>query len=824
MSSSTGAPADTRRPASRRSLVVAALFSSGICISELCLDTPARLLAIIAAALAVAGVLLRGPTRRIGLTLAVVALGMAWHTWRIESRAPERLRAYLGDEPRLLCIRGTVVNTPRVEPLKRGRFSAFAWTDDVTRFELRVRAIIDTKGAIIPIQGGLWVRLDGDQPEFAAGDVVEITGFARTLDPPRNPGARDVRRFGAQVGIDGRIGGASVSAVRIIEPAEPYSFAQLKRSTRQRAAAWLAHTDADPEARAVLNALLFGERDADATEVNNSMIRLGLAHVLAISGLHLGILAGFIVISVRLTGERPRLEALLLTIVMVGYVLLLPARAPVIRATAMILGLLLAESSGRRYDRITVLGWIMVGVLVWRPLELWSMGFQLSFGVVAALILLSDRFHVHAFGPRPRRDEIGAWRAVWEWMRSACSASLCAWLIATPVIAFHIGIVSPWAAIGTLFIMPPVVVTLGLGYITTLFSLVSPELAGIAAPLCFSVTEWLLLLLGALENTRGGTLYVPRLSLPFTLAWLMMTVWWMTRGHWLDPRTLIATLVLLAWALLAIRTPSLPEDEVLRLDTIAVGDGSCHLIRSGREALLYDCGGSYFALGERELPDALRALGVRRIPTVVISHANLDHYLALPDIVERFGVERVLTGETVIAVGRDPESPVHQLMHELKLRGIAVEALVAGDTFQIGNAAATVLSPPEGRTWRRDNDSSVVLDIAATTDAGLRHLLMCGDIETEAMLELEASHPDLQAAVLEVPHHGSARPAAFDFVLWINPEVAIQSTGPRRLHDERWDHVKRGRRWHTTASEGAIRVSIRRDGSVTSRGWQEVVE
>ena len=96
---------------------------------------------------------------------------------------------------------------------------------------------------------------------------------------------------------------------------------------------------------------------------------------------------------------------------------------------------------------------------------------------------------------------------------------------------------------------------------------------------------------------------------------------------------------------------------------------------------------------------------------------------------------------------------------------------------------------------------------------------MTGDIEARAMAFLLEAHPDLHAAVMEVPHHGSAKPAAYDFVARVNPEVAVQSTGARRLGDERWDHVKQGRRWWITAADGAVRVEVHRDGRIESAGW-----
>ena len=100
-------------------------------------------------------------------------------------------------------------------------------------------------------------------------------------------------------------------------------------------------------------------------------------------------------------------------------------------------------------------------------------------------------------------------------------------------------------------------------------------------------------------------------------------------------------------------------------------------------------------------------------------------------------------------------------------------------------------------------------------------MLFTGDIETEAMAALIEGGADLRADGAEAPHHGSARPAAYDFVMRVDPAVVVQSTGPRRLGDERWESVKRGRSWRTTAAEGAATIEFRGDGSVVDWSWRE---
>ena len=116
---------------------------------------------------------------------------------------------------------------------------------------------------------------------------------------------------------------------------------------------------ASPEASALLEALLLGERSGAFDEVQATFTRLGLAHVLAISGMHLVVVAAGCVWLVRLTGDRGGLESLAAALVVCIYLVLVPARAPIVRAGLGVLVFLVADAAGRRYDRITLLGFAL---------------------------------------------------------------------------------------------------------------------------------------------------------------------------------------------------------------------------------------------------------------------------------------------------------------------------------------------------------------------------------------------------------------------------------------------------------------------------------
>jgi competence protein ComEC len=190
------------------------------------------------------------------------------------------------------------------------------------------------------------------------------------------------------------------------------------------------------------------------------------------------------------------------------------------------------------------------------------------------------------------------------------------------------------------------------------------------------------------------------------------------------------------------------------------------------------------------------------------------------DAARPLGVRRVLVPPQFLEQASDqPDGAAALLLRRLAALGVSVNAVSRGDTIGLGSVSFEVLHPAPEDRFGRDNDTSIVLRCAPIGPQGPR-LLLVGDIEREAMALLESREGDLRAEIVEVPHHGSARAFAYPFVVGLDPQILLQSTGPSRLLDERWDDVREGRQWWTTAGDGAITVIIRHDGSIETRSFR----
>ncbi len=768
---------------------------------------------------------LRARASRLGLLLIGVALVGAAHFQSRTSGVPAERLALSSQRDQPLAVEGVALENAIAAPGSQGRLAAFLIRPSMQRFRLKVRRVLDpnTFAPIREASGTLHVMVSGADVNVRSGDRVRVVGLARAVAPPLNPGQTDARAWAHQSGVVGRL---IVGASESITPSNSAEglFERLERrwlAWRGRLRARASIVDDSPERSAgadLLAALVLGARDPSTREVRDDFTRVGLAHMLSVSGLHLAALAFAALLALRLTGDYGWREPLIVCALILLYLAIVPARTPVMRAAAMTLALLAAQGAGRRHDRLSLLALVGVAILIWRPMELFSAGFQLSFGVVAGFLIFSRRVEERMFGPRADPDHEPITRRMARRLVGAGGAAVIAQVVSVPIVAFHFGVVSPYAWIATLLLAPVILPLLCAAYVVMLIALLSPGTAQALLPPIEAMAGTLAWAGDQLEALPGSFVRIPPVGLAWTIVALLVGCWWLWSGSLRRPAPTIALAIVIGWLALLARADGLPSSVVARIDTFAVGDGTCHLLRSDGEAMLWDCGSLDLDIGERTIPEALRALGVYRVGTMIISHPDIDHYSAAIDVAEATGVRRVLVGaSTLDAAAAAPRGAVAHALDELRRRGVEIQPVHAGDSWRIGRVRLDVIWPPEGLALRRENDASLVARATAPTSAGQRTALFTGDIQDESIARLLVSDADVRAQVVEAPHHGSARPLAFAFVEETRADIVVQSTGEGRAGDERWDDVKRGRIWWTTAVDGAASVTFEEDGAL--RTW-----
>ena len=752
---------------------------------------------------------------KVAVYVAAAAFGAAWVSYRVDHLPPHDLAAALGEEAVIVQLEGIATSTPEFRKPGGGSLARFDYRQPGTYFTMRVDAVMDSRGGPTGHRGRVFVKVGDAMPPFRPGDHLSLTGHLVPTRPPLNPGEFDRVSYARSLGQAGMVVVPDRRLVHV-EPSNSGSLVETwhkrRSQLRQQASGqllWnLPETDS-PNRAGLLKALLLGQREPDLDELNDSFQRVGLAHIMAISGLHLGILAGLVLLVVRFAGyPRPWHGWLMITVVL-AYLALIEVRLPVLRAGVMTMAACAGMAMGRQWQVGGLVALSAIGLLMWRPDQLFTAGFQLSFGVVLGLVYLQPPVRERWFG-KPDREAASTPAMALQWLYTTFATALVAWLVATPIVIYHFGIISPFGVVLSVVGVPIVAIILALGYLKLLLGIVLPSFAMLLAYPLAVVTDALISIVMHIDALPLASWSVPFASVGWTLAALAMVALW-ARG--LRPRfTILGVAVLAFW----LSWPMLPigSAPALRMDMLAVGDGTCIIIRSGGRAIAFDAGSSSsMNAGRQWIVPALRRLNVRTIDAIAISHPDIDHYSATLELVDAFKVPRVIvTPQFMQEVEHARHGPAAHVHRELSRRNVQVQTVVAGHEERLGEATLAWHYPrTDSRPARRNNEQSMLIHITA---AG-RTALLTGDLEGAGMAELLPLARSWQCDIVELPHHGSYNDLAAEFIAALDPAVVLQSTGHARWQADRWAAALVGTKRLVTARDGACWVQIASDGSMT---------
>ena len=757
------------------------------------------------------------------LLLGAMCFGAVWPIARHSFVADDDLALYVEAEPALARLRGVVLTTPQVRQISGGSMAQFNYQPPWMVFELDAKALVDRHGEAHRVSSKVWVSCATGIPALKPGDVIEAAGVLRAPPRPRNPGEFDMWRFARSQNQSALMHIEHPALLRVmLTDVSPWEWmTRLRDGMRQHASAWL-HADmpdsfregATSHHRAVLTAFLIGERAPELHEVGAAMQRTGLAHILAISGLHLTMLVALVLVVLGAAREPKRWHGVAAIVIVVAYLMLVEVRVPVLRAGVMVSFASLGIVLGRRVSVAGLVSLSLIAMVLFAPGEVAWPGFQLSFGVVYAIIYLSPALRARWFGnPNMLAGATGS--MLMEWLKTSVCVSIAAWAVATPIVLYHFGILSPLGAILSVIGVPAAGVVLALGYLKIVLSAILPSAGLLVGAALAWITDALIEVVLWVDKLPGASVALPMPDVVWALSaigWVAAVIFarekrW-TRTVWAWGAVLA---VWLCWPMMP-----WPSGPALRIDMLAVGDGSCYVIRTGGETIVFDAGtmgdpGS----GARVIVPAMRRLGITGVDTVIVSHANLDHFSAMIEVVDAFGAdELIVTPLFVQAAEEDAHGPEAALLSAASEREVGLALVSQGDARSWGEVQFEWLHPPEAATYKHVNDDAMVIRITA---AG-RRVLLCGDIQEDAMQDILAVRQasELAADVLELPHHGGFSEEAVQFVGAVDPRVVMQSTGYARLRRDRWAEALANVERLVTARDGACWVEIADDGAITT--------
>lgn len=506
--------------------------------------------------------------------------------------------------------------------------------------------------------------------------------------------------------------------------------------------------------RGLLPGLVVGDTSRLPADLRDDFRTVGLTHLVAVSGTNVAIVLAAVLALAGRAGVGLRWRPLLAGLALVAFVILARPSPSVLRAAVMgTIGLLALLTGGRRRAVPSLAAAVLVLVLISPDLAA-SPGFALSVLATAGLLVLAPPWRVALARRLP------------SWAADALAVPAAAQVACGPVIVALAGTLGLLSVPANLLAVPAVAPATVLGVVAALLAPVWLPLAQGAAWLAYLPTAWLVLLsrvgsalpLAVLpwpDGTGGALLLAGLTALAFPA---------LSRRRL--RRVLLAAVVAVATtcAGLALAAPGWPPTGWF-LVMCDIGQGDALVVRTGNhEALVIDAG------PDPDLVDGcLRRLAVRQVPLVVLTHPHADHVDGLPGVLRGRSV-----GAVEVGPADDPAMQAAKVTAWTQAAAVPLLRAAIGEVRQLGPARWSVLAP--GRTYhgtRSDpNNDSVVLRLEVAGSV----VLLAGDVEPEAQIDLLASGADVRADVLKVPHHGSDHQSPA-FLAAVGARVAITSVG-----------------------------------------------
>ncbi|AGK54991.1 DNA internalization-related competence protein ComEC/Rec2 [Bacillus sp. 1NLA3E] len=522
-------------------------------------------------------------------------------------------------------------------------------------------------------------------------------------------------------------------------------------------------------------ALLFGERSFMSTELVSSYQKIGIVHLLAISGLQVSFLTGVLfLVGIRLGIVREKMIDILL-VFLPFYALLTGATASVVRAVLMMLVILISlKVSNNRIQPLDALSIALLLSLFFGPFLIFDVGFQLTF-IASASLLLSTVFLSNGQGP----------------ISQLLLTSMIAQMSTLPIILFHFYEFSVLSLLANFLFVSffSVILTPFIFFVFILHPffgvLFEPLLWITNQTISFAnrLIEWLSLLpFQMITLGRPGVLLLLIYIVSITVVFF----------HWeRTPKKVVKVTILLVLPILLQIIVNImdPYGEITFID---VGQGDAIFIKLPyhQGKYLIDTGGivpfgkeewqeknQSFEVGKDVIIPFIKSKGISSIDKLILTHGDYDHMGGAESVMEGLNVKEILLPKV-----KNQSDLEGEIINLAKRKAITITYVSEGAGWKIGTSHFQILSPPVEMEGVDKNNGSVVIYVKL----GGLSWLFTGDMEEEMEKKLIKKHPSLQIDILKVGHHGSQSSTSEELLRQYHPEVAVISVGEKN----RYGHPK----------------------------------
>lgn len=745
--------------------------------------------------------------------------------------ARDRFRGNDTPDRRVLAtIRGQILTEPYVYK-QRWEFAKFTHADPASSFYLKVTEAEAVDGWQ-QVSGTVRVQVAQPVLDLQAGDYVQIYCWLDTFEPAGNPGQFDTAKYLARKNVFVAAYVQSRDGIEVLKGSGTGTVRKVKGKLRHWATrALLGRLSPDEQSRGLLEALLLGYRGNIDSDTYRAFRRTGLLHFISLSGLHLGILIGIVWWLCRVAGLLKRGRAIICIIAICIFLLIVPPRAPTLRA-AIICFVFCVSFFFRRYSNsLNTLSLAAIILLLIRPTQLFEAGWQLSFASVLGILLFYKRIHFFLYEKitgSPRRKEAPKTKLLFliiskpgPYLLRLFSMGLAAWLGGAGILLYHFYSINPLTSIWTVLVFPLVGAILTLGFLKIILFFLLPTLSAGLGVIVAGLSDaliWAVKLIALPDISQILIGRVPLSPIIFYYAFILFAGFAYLRRPAIKKVVCAAALVLIISLLAVTKWQRTYRDDLI-VTCLDVGHGQAIFAQfPGKTNVLFDAGSLYKNdVGGRIVSPFLDYSGINNIDAIAVSHGNVDHINGIPEIVQNRNVGAVYAGCAFLS-GPGQAETVRFLTEWLDRKGLKAEPIEQELNLSESVEVRTIWPSEQACEDERlsNNDKSAVW-LIEFAGAGI---LLCSDIENFAQGQLLRLFPNLKCEVVVVPHHGSLRTLEADFLQRLGAHTLIYSCSQRQYQARKKPAPEDKRKSFYTAEDGAVTIRIDKKGTITCSSYR----
>jgi competence protein ComEC len=664
------------------------------------------------------------------------------------------------------------------------------------------------------VNGSVLVTVYGKNERYRYGDELVLEVELTLPKPPSNPGGFNYREYLRRQKVYSTIKVGKTDVVHLLgsNRANPiaYKVFGFKDITRK-----IVSSNIPKEEASILAGILLGDRENIPVEMMDEFIKTGTIHILAISGLNVGLVAFIILAFFKLLHIPRRWRYFLTILFLIVYCIMTGGRPSVVRATIMAVVLLFGLAIDRDSDILNSLAVSALALLIFNPFYLFDPGFQLSFLTVIAIVILTPK--LEGFIKMDTQEEmVESWHfKTKRFIVKSISVSLSAWLGIIPLIAYYSNTFSPVTVLINLILIPLVTLATAIGFTLLISGIVSITLTKIFGAACWLSLVGLTKVVSSFSNMPFSSWRVSTPSIIFVLCYYIFLLICINYRQLRLSMGKVAIIGLFMINLFTWERGLESGHSSLKITFLDVGHGDAIFIEFPHSGnMLIDGGeGGDDDRGRWVISPFLWDRGITRIDTVLLTHPHSDHVGGLATVMRNFKVRYVLDNRMPF------NSTIYQGYNDMITKKRLNQRTVREGEEITGykDVELYLLHPPPEfmtETSSYENDNSIVVKVIYKG----KSILLCGDIEKAGIRNLlRYDEGLLNSTVLKVPHHGSYEEEETDlFFSRVSPQVAVIPEAERNKFNLPSTNTvirlkESGAKVYQTGINGAVMVEIKDD-------------